>query len=79
MKKVKPFSRKQVKECPITEGRTYLAEVIVDPWANHDGHMSCLGQLVKVRAYGVVNVEWPGGGKNSFSRDSVRIIGEYKP
>ena len=77
-KTVDHFFEKNVKEHPITEGRTYLARIKQDPWKGYPSHESIVGQIVKVTSYPVVNVEWANGAKNSFSRDYVEIIGECK-
>lgn len=71
------FSSRKVKEHPMTEGRTYLARVLVDPWKGWAGHKrSLVGQIVKVRLGDAVEIEWPSGGGNSFARSSVEVIGE---
>lgn len=80
---VKPKSPRRFRatdaaEPAMTEGRTYLARVLVDPWKGYPRHRSLVGQLVRVTAYSCVNVEWPSGGGNSFARSSVRVIGEVK-
>ena len=68
------------KEHPITEGRTYLAEVIVDPWAYRKipEHTSLVGQIVRVKASEIVEIQWASGGKNSCHRSNLRVLGEAK-
>ena len=64
------------REIPILEGKTYLAKIIKDPWRGYPGHKSIIGKTVKATSYHVVNVEWPNGAENSFSRDSIKVIKE---
>lgn len=75
----RPFRATDAAEPNIVEGHTYLARVTVDPWAGYPKHRSIVGKLVKVTAYNTVNVEWPSGALNSFSRSSVKVIGECAP
>lgn len=69
---------KRAKEHPITEGRTYLARIIVCPWAYRKikGYKSTRGRIVRVTPYSTVHIEWEGGAVNSVPRSCLRVIGE---
>lgn len=77
----KKFSFKDVKEPSMVEGKTYLAEIVICPWAYRKikDYESTAGKLVKVTLGEVVNIEWESGDRNSVPRKNIRIIGEYKP
>lgn len=69
---------KLAKEHPIIEGRTYLAEITTCPWAYRKipYSVSIVGQIVRVVASPIVEIEWEDGSKNSCLRSNLRIIGE---
>lgn len=71
------FRADTVVETPILEGKTYLARIK----GGRDSHWKMkrrVGRIVKVTAYGVVNIEWPSGHRNSIARGGVEIIGECR-
>ena len=74
----KTHNPKKALEHPITEGRTYLAEIVVCPWAYRkiEGQKSTVGQIVRVTAGRNIGIEWESGDKNGVDRSNVRIIGE---
>lgn len=74
----KSHNPKFAKEQPITEGKTYLAEIVVCPWAyrKYEDHKSTVGKIVRVTAYQTINIEWESGDSNSVPRNCIRIIGE---